>query len=156
MIVVSDTGPLVYMVSVGLSDYLPQLYNTVVIPPTVLAELKHENSPLREWITIPPEWLKITQPSTLVSDSSLDEGEREAISIALSLGADAILIDERVGREVARKLGLTVTGTLGVIIDGHRRKLFNGSEALDRLAKTNFYASQELLDSVRKSLDARI
>jgi predicted nucleic acid-binding protein len=156
MIVVSDTGPLVYLVSVGLSDYLPQLYDTVLIPPTVLAELKHEHSPLKNWIAVSREWLNVALPSTLVSDATLDEGEREAISIALSLGADAILIDERAGREVARKLGLTVTGTLGVIIDGHRRKLFNGIEALDRMTKTNFYVSQELLDSVRKRLDAGI
>jgi predicted nucleic acid-binding protein len=154
MIVVSDTGPLVYLVSVGVGDCLPQLFSSVLIPPAVLAELTHEHSPLKDWVARSPEWLNIAKPSTLISDTSLDEGEREAISIALSLGADAILIDERSGRDAAKKLGLTVTGTLGVIIDGHRQKLFNGFEVLDKLGQTNFYASQELLAAVRMSLDA--
>jgi predicted nucleic acid-binding protein len=155
MIVVSDTGPLVYLVSVGIGEFLPALYDRVSIPPAVLEELKHEHSPLKDWITTAPEWLQVFEPSMLISDVGIDEGEREAISIAISLGADAILIDERAGREVARQNGLTVTGTLGVIIDGHRQGLFNGIEVLDRLAQTNFYASRELLAAVSAELQTR-
>jgi predicted nucleic acid-binding protein len=143
------------LVSAGISEFLPTLYEKVSIPPAVLEELKHEHSPLKDWIANAPSWLQVSKPTMLISDVGIDEGEREAISIAISLEADAILIDEKAAREVARQNGLTVTGTLGVIIDGHRRGLFNGIEVLDRLAQTNFYASRELLAAVRTELQTR-
>ncbi len=154
MIVVSDTGPLVYLVSIGIGQFLPKMYGSVYVPPAVLAELQHQHSPLKDWIAAAPEWLKIETPFPLIPDTSLDPGEREAISLALNLEADVVLIDEKAGRHAAQALGLAVTGTLGVILDGHLEKLFNGLDALDRLAQTNFYASAELLQAVRNSIDS--
>jgi predicted nucleic acid-binding protein len=68
------------------------------------------------------------------------------------LQADVLLIDERAGRNAAKLLGLTVTGTLGVIVDDHAQGLFNGHEILGRLAETSFYASADLMDSLRRKL----
>jgi predicted nucleic acid-binding protein len=48
--------------------------------------------------------------------TTLDQGESEAISLALNTRAELTLIDEREGREIARKLGLRLTGTLGILI----------------------------------------
>src|SRR5712691_7936225 len=41
--------------------------------------------------------------------------EREALALAEELHADLVLIDEDKGRQIARSLGLRVTGTLGVL-----------------------------------------
>ncbi len=49
------------------------------------------------------------------TDLILDEGERAAIALATSVGADLILMDDRAGVAVAYRHGLTVTGTLGVL-----------------------------------------
>lgn len=46
----------------------------------------------------------------------MDAGEQAALSLALELHADAILIDEENGREVARLFGLTGIGLLGVLL----------------------------------------
>jgi hypothetical protein len=51
--------------------------------------------------------------------SSLDPGEPEAI--ALELNADLILMDERRGRFMARRLGLEVIGVLGVLVRAKRK-----------------------------------
>jgi predicted nucleic acid-binding protein len=45
MIVVSDTGPLRYLVEVGAVDVLPHLYGTVLIPQIVLEELRLDHFP---------------------------------------------------------------------------------------------------------------
>ena len=62
--------------------------------------------------------------------------------------ADAILIDDRAGRAVARARGFTVMGTLGILDAAARRGLIDLAEALARLGSTNFRYRQELFDSL--------
>ena len=46
----------------------------------------------------------------------LDPGEIAALALALQIHADAVLVDERRGYEVARELGLPVIGVLGILL----------------------------------------
>lgn len=66
------------------------------------------------------DWLILRQVTeSFVVDrmlSNLDRGEAEAIALAAEIGADILLIDELEGRSVARELGLTVRGVLGVLL----------------------------------------
>lgn len=50
----------------------------------------------------------------LIAD--LDRGEAEAIALAQAIRADLLIIDERLGRRHAQRLGLSITGTLGVLL----------------------------------------
>jgi len=56
------------------------------------------------------------EPISLLLRRTLDQGESEAISLAVNSGSELMLIDEREGREVARRLGLRLTGTLGILM----------------------------------------
>lgn len=149
MIVVSDTSPLAYLVEIGVADSLPLLFGEVYIPPAVMAELCHPLCPAAMWIKQPPAWLRVAVPQNVPAHLALDLGEQEAIALALELGATRLLIDEHRGRETARSLGLQVAGTLAVLIAGAEHQLFDGAAALDRLERTNFYASKELLQAIR-------
>ncbi|MGD9634154.1 MAG: hypothetical protein AB7G28_06070 [Pirellulales bacterium] len=152
MIIVSDSGPLAYLILIGFADYLPQLYGEVYLPPSVLDELKHPRSPVIAWTHSLPGWLKVATPKLIQGFPTLDVGEREAIALALELDADRLLMDEKQGRSAATAAGLQVAGTLAVIVDGARKGLFDGFAALERLAATNFYASRELIEHVRALL----
>ena len=55
--------------------------------------------------------------------SDLDRGEAEVIALAQELNADLIIIDERLARRHAKRLNLTLTGTLGVLLKAKENNL---------------------------------
>ena len=88
---------------------------------------------------------------------SLDDGERSAITLGMTLGADLILIDDRKGAAVALRQGFEITGTLGVLTRAAQRRLVDFGGALARLKRTNFHYRQELLDELfRNFADGRL
>jgi predicted nucleic acid-binding protein len=119
MLVVADASPLVGLVRIGHADVLPALYGTVVIPPTVAAELKSPRRPAEvlEFMASTPKWLSVQSPSQLQEIEDLDAGELEAISLAKELGADLLLIDEARGREAAIALHIPTARTAAVLFD---------------------------------------
>lgn len=94
----------------------------------------------------PPPWLTI-KASTGKLDNELfdiDPGEREAILLAEELAADGILIDDRAGRELAERRGLTVIGTLGILEIAAEDGLLDFADVLERLKNAGFYVSSDL------------
>ena len=118
VIVVSDTSPINYLTLIGETDLLRQLYSEVLIPPAVDNELLSPDSPppVRQFVASRPRWLSVVAPGSNSDPrlAELDEGEREAIVLALNHGADLLLIDERDGRRVALACGVEAAGTLRV------------------------------------------
>jgi predicted nucleic acid-binding protein len=105
---------------------------------------------VQAWIGQPPEWLAI-QTVNIPSDSdlaNLDLGERAAIVLALATKADLIVIDDLLGRQVARLRQLRVTGLLGILDEAARQNLVDFPEAIARLQQTSFRASSQLIQSL--------
>ncbi len=160
LVVISDTSPLNYIVWLGEAEILHRLYGHVLIPAAVMEELQSEGAPptLRSWVARPPNWLEVVPRRVpAASDLGLEllgEGEQEAIALALDRHADLVLMDDREGVEEARRLGLTVTGTLGVLQRAAEKKLINLQEAIERLRSTNFRASPDVIQALlRQSED---
>jgi ribosomal protein S18 acetylase RimI-like enzyme len=83
----------------------------------------------------------------LTSRGRLGAGEREAIALALELGADAILLDDRPARRVAEAAGLNVVGTLGLLLEAKRVGLLASVRPeLDKLLETSFFLSRQLYE----------
>jgi predicted nucleic acid-binding protein len=80
--------------------------------------------------------------------SHLDAGEREAISLASEVEASLLLMDERDGVSVARRLGLTVIGTLSVLDYAAARGLVDLQIMFDRLRQTSFRSPVQLMASM--------
>lgn len=153
MIVVADASPLQYLVLIEHVDVLPSLFGTIGVPPAVLSELSHPVAPeaVRRWAVNKPDWLLIRVPrETLVAaHGTLGAREREAIALAVELSADALLMDDRDGRREAEKRNLTVFGTLRVLADASHLGLLALPVALDRLMRTNFRATEQLMRHLR-------
>jgi predicted nucleic acid-binding protein len=97
MIVVADTSPLNYLIRLGRPEVLREIYGRVLVPCAVLTEMQHAEAPaeVRAWASAPPSWLEAAQVRQLDPSlaAELGSGEREAISLALEVSADVLLID---------------------------------------------------------------
>lgn len=123
MIIVSDTSPLSNLAIVGYLSLLQQIYNKVIIPQAVAEELRNasdEENLIAGVLSL--DWIEVVSAknleliSVLRNNHNLDRGEAEAIALALELNADELLIDERLGRREATRLGLPITGVLGILL----------------------------------------
>jgi predicted nucleic acid-binding protein len=151
-LVVADTSPIYYLLSIGQIDLLPRLFGKVFVPDAVYKELCHPRAPtvVRDWVAGLPAWAEVT-PVDSIDDAMLQPlgaGERAAITLALSLHADLILIDERKGTAVALGKGFEVTGTLGVLRLAARRGLVDLADSFAQLKRTNFRYRQDIMDEL--------
>jgi predicted nucleic acid-binding protein len=154
-LIVADTSPINYLILIGHIDILEQLFEKVFMPTAVRDELADTEAPsaVREWIATPPAWLEIRSVASDPGDVALqrlNEGEQEAITLAVSLKADLLLIDERHGATVARGKGLAVTGTIGVLDLAAKQGLLDLKEAFDRLKHTSFRYPAEIIENLLK------
>ena len=107
MIVVADASPLHYLILIEAVEVLYPLYTRVVAPQSVV-ELNQTAAPetVRTWVARPPDWFEVRPdpPSDPALENFLDPGECAAITLAVLLPADRLLIDEWEGRnEAARR-----------------------------------------------------
>jgi len=125
--VITNTTPIIALALIGQLDLLRHLYGEVIIPPAVKAEVLAGGpgsigvAELQEanWIRTLP--MQDPRRADLLSD--LDRGEAEVIALAQELNAELVILDERLARRHAKRLGLTLTGTLGVLLKAKERGL---------------------------------
>jgi len=128
MIVVSDTSALANLAIIDHLWLLESIYQTVIIPDVVARELAAASNPIIPAI-LQVGWIQ-PQPLTnselanqLQQERGLDAGEANAIALALELQADDLLIDERLGRQEALRLGLSIIGILGILLVAKQKSL---------------------------------
>lgn len=125
--VVSNTSPIINLAFVGLLDLLPQLYGTILIPAAVWHEVVVQGSGQPGAVELQQaSWIKIETPRNrdLVNTlrRELDAGEAEAIALALQIKADLLLMDERLGRDVAQYHKVRCVGLIGVLIEAKAKR----------------------------------
>jgi len=153
IVVVADTSPLNYLIQIGCDHILPALYERVHVPAAVVEELHHPGTvtAVRTWLAHVPPWLVIERVEEPADPAlaRLDEGERQAIQLAQRAHADLVLMDEKLGVRIARARGLSVTGTLGVLLQAARRGFVDFERSLSNLQTTDFRCSPRVMEEVR-------
>ncbi|WP_395751991.1 DUF3368 domain-containing protein [Prosthecobacter sp.] len=125
MIVIADTSVLLNLDLVGQLQLLRLLFGTVIIPPAVKAEFERLAATNGRFAgLILPDWVQVKSwQQTRLTDEILkllDPGESAAISLAIELHADALLMDESEGRAVAQAHGLRTIGIVGILIQARK------------------------------------
>jgi predicted nucleic acid-binding protein len=141
--VVADASPLIAFQQIGQLPLLQALFTSLIVPPAVAREIARSVSP-QPWII---ERHLTRPPVPEVLHASLGAGESEAISLALELRADRLVVDEKAARHLAQGLGLTVIGTLGVLLAAKRRRLITAVRPLvEALLEKKFWISPQLVE----------
>ncbi len=78
-----------------------------------------------------------------------------ALALALEINADLLLIDERRGRTEASRLGIRITGLLGILVEAKQQALIPAVQPLmdDLIAISEFRVSQALYNHIYASFN---
>lgn len=154
--VLADASPLIGLARTGLLSLLQELYATVVIPVSVFAELRTvEDRPGSQALQkaldegwIKPEEIQLQEELEILLQV-LGRGEAEAILLAQQRPYRFLLLDEKRGRAVARRRGIRVVGTGGVLLAAKQKGLLDSvSRVLDQLAAAGYRLSAKLRTEV--------
>ncbi|MBC6424446.1 MAG: DUF3368 domain-containing protein [Hormoscilla sp. SP5CHS1] len=134
--VVTDSTSLIGLERIGRLDILPGLFEPILVPPAVQQEFG---------ISLP--WLQIVTPDIGIATSLkivVDDGEAEAIALAYQQGLQ-IILDDQQARKVARNMGISIIGTIGVLVKAKQAELISALKPLlDRLEMNGFYMTSAL------------
>jgi predicted nucleic acid-binding protein len=143
--VVADASVLLALAILDRLDLLRDLFQQLIIPPTVSVEVSR---------TLPqlPDWIRVIQPRavTVTRDSiGLHQGELEAIALALDVHASLLILDDLRARRHAVGLGLAIVGTAGVLVMAKRSSLLPAvREPLDALRRRGFRLRQDVYEQI--------
>lgn len=155
MTVVSDTTPIISLIKINRLDLLQKFFGEICIPEAVYRELtanvafKNEADIVKASDFLKPSSVQNRKAlEVLQAAGGLDDGESEAIILADELHSDALIINERKGRKVAQKLGIQITGTIGIMIQAHAENMISSDEIkmyLEQLKNSNIRLSDSLI-----------
>ena len=118
--VIVNSTPLIALCKVNQFDLLRRIYEEITIPRAVFEEVTQKNDPVRKEISAAP-WIHIEAVQDTKAKrmyrAKLHDGEVEVMILAQEHeGEHLVVIDDNAARKTAQFLGLTLTGTMGVLI----------------------------------------
>lgn len=93
--------------------------------------------------------MSLTNPQSTSAYGSLDQGEASVLALAKEHDAHLVIIDEKKAREEAKQIGLTVKGTVGVLLEAKQKGLIDVIKPLlEALHDDGMYLDQSFIDDV--------
>lgn len=155
--IVSNTTPLISLMKISRLEILQKIYSEIIVPDAVYEEVeagKHKKF-YQDLSKI--EWIKIKSIKDKLSVDyflDLDAGEAEAIILASEIGADLIILDEKLGRYHAKHAGIKITGTIGVLVKAKKLGLIPKLKPLlKELTQKDVWISDKLISHICKTVD---
>ena len=157
-IIVADAGPLIALGRTNNIFILNKLFKSIIIPDSVASECladKTRPGALAIQKSIENTDIKVHfNNSSILKNNTLgeilDKGEAAAIELAYSSKVP-LLIDEKLGRQVAQKLQIKIIGTAGILILAKQNNIIPAVEPiLHNLKEGGYFFSKNLMDAVLK------
>ena len=150
---VADSGPLISFARASLFNLLHGVFDEIVIAPAVYDEIvvAGADRPGAQEVA-QAAWIRQEALCDPIAPEAmpprLHAGEREAIALARQMGLP-LLVDDPSARREARRLGVSVAGSIAVLLEAkHRAIIPQVQPVLDRMIGAGFRSSQRLYDDV--------
>lgn len=131
--VIINHSPLVALWELGHLALLRALYTKVLMPEEVAEEFLRKEPMTRETALDEATWLEVVQLAIPLDDSDypeLERGEAAVLALAAERGARLVIFDDLDARQYAQRLHLTVTGTVGILLEAKKKGLIDVIEPL--------------------------
>ncbi len=137
--IVSDTGCFIVLSGIGELELLHKTYGQILTTLEVAAEF---GQPL-------PDWIEIKSPADKsrmqLLELQIDKGEASAIALAMETPKSILILDDYKARNIAKKLGLEITGTIGVIVKAKLKGIIPSIKPyLAKIRKTDFRLADDV------------
>ena len=156
--IVTNTTPLIALTAAtGSLDVLQFLYKRVVVPLEVQTEMRSAGAQAVGVVEMDKAaWLDCQKQELTITPylaNSLDRGEASVIQTAMNLNIPLVCIDEALGRRVARLSGLTLTGSIGVLLKAQKLGYAVSMEqATERMRQHGIWLSAEVIKFALQTL----
>jgi predicted nucleic acid-binding protein len=149
-----DASPLIFLAKLDHLDLLRRGADVVYVPRAVRAEVRAKPDTATQAIERACQaWLSVRQVSDRqaveIVQADLDLGEAEVIALAREIGADRVVMDDLDARRFARRLGLEMVGTVGLLLAARLRgELPSLQQEIERLETLGFRVAPSLAEAV--------
>lgn len=152
-LIVSDTSPLLNLALIDRLNLVQEQFSTVTVPEQVWDELLAGEDGVDALQSLRGEGtldIVEVEEGALFAEfrRNLDRGESAALAYAVEMDADRLLLDEREGRQAARRHDIPVTGAIGVLLRAAREEQLALKSELDALRSAGFWISDALYEEV--------
>lgn len=157
MIIVSDTTPIISLIKADKLNLLKEIFGEVYIPSAVYHELTcYPATVEKEIIDITNnQFLRVLEVENqlavylLREQMNLGAVESEAIVLAKTIQADLMLVDEKKARRISKEMGISITGTIGLLLCARNTGYINNIKPiLDKMIEQKFRISERLYNEI--------
>jgi uncharacterized protein len=143
--VIVDASVLIALERIDLLKILCKIYKEIILPDAVVKEFGKINIDCLSVRKVESRLINI-----LMKELNLGRGESEVIALAYETNFKA-LIDDLKARKIAEDLGLSISGSIGVLLKAEKLGLVKSAlKKAQELKDKGFYVSDELLDKMSK------
>ena len=153
--VIVNSTPLIVLSNINHLNLLKDLYKDIYIPQAVFKEVTAKNDSACQQIKNNLNWIHVCQiqdqSQKRMYQAKLHDGEVEVMILAQeNQNNDLVIIDDNSAKKTAKYLGLTVTGTLGVILKAKNQVFITSViPIMNQLIQNGFYITSEVFEFVK-------
>lgn len=154
--VIVNSTPIIALAKAGKLDVLKAMYGQVIIPEAVFNEVTAKDDSAKAMLLKNNDWIKVKSikntAEKIMFRARLHDGEVEVMILARELDADLVVIDDYAARKTAEYIGLTLTGTIGILIKAKQNGYIDEVMPIVQVMEQNgIYYSGQLKAQIRRA-----
>ena len=156
-IVISNSTPLINFAIIRRIDILQQLFGKLCVPPAVEHELLRKGKHYPSVTELDTYWSTLIEVIEVRNVTlcrllklSVDDGEAEAIALALEQNTRRLILDESRGRALANSYHIPLTGSIGCLVQAKHKGIIPAIKPLlDAMqAEARFWIHERLYQKI--------